>query len=110
MKGKFVPFQIFTSALVLQPSLPMFSFTSWSCLATLAAYSHFPGQFSGEGKIMQAMQTHLGVGRNLEIQDLGGVFPGFIIVQITYVQKMILGKQNQSDGQLLRWQIFDDLY
>ena len=51
------------------------------CLATLAAYSHFPGQFSGEGKIMQAMQTHLGVGRNLEIQDLG-VFPEFIIVQL----------------------------
>ena len=81
MKGKCVPFQIFTSALVLQPSPPMFSFTSWSCLATLAAYSHFPGQFSGEGKIMQAMQTHLGLGRNLEIQDLG-VFPEFIIVQL----------------------------
>ena len=81
MKGKFVPFQIFTCTLVLQPSPPMFSFTS--CLGSLAlvAYSHFPGQFSGEGKIMQAMQTHLGVGRNLEIQDLG-VFPGFIIVQL----------------------------
>ena len=63
MKGKFVPFQIFTCGLAIQPSPPMFSFTSWSCLATLAAYSHFPGQFSGEGKIMQAMQTHLGVGR-----------------------------------------------
>ena len=69
-------------AFALQPSPPMFSFTSWSYLATLAAYSHFPGQFSGEGKIMQAMQTHLGVGRNLEIQDLGGVFPKFIIVQL----------------------------
>ena len=98
MKGKFVPFQIFTCALVLQPSPPMFSFPSWSCLATLAAYSHFPGQFSGEGKIMQAMQTHLGVGRNLETQDLG-VFPGFIIVIPraliscqTYVQYMIIGK------------------
>ena len=47
---------------------------------------------------MQAMQTHLGMGRNLEIQDLG-VFPGFIIVipralisYQSYVQKMILGK------------------
>ena len=81
MKGKFVPFQIFTSALVLQPSLPMFSFTSCSGPLAVVAYSHFPGQFSGEGKIMQALQTHLGVGRNLEIQDLG-VFPGFIIVQL----------------------------
>ena len=81
MKGKFVPFQIFTCVVALQPSPPMFSFTSWSCLATLAAYSHFPGQFSGEGKIMQAMQIHLGLGRNLEIHDLV-YFSELVIVQL----------------------------
>ena len=50
MKGKFVPFQIFTCALALQPSPPMFSFTSCPASPRWRPIHIFPDSSQGKEK------------------------------------------------------------